>query len=37
MIAANGLLLLADQENTVKNATGAKYYTDAAIKVRPAP
>ena len=33
MIAANGLFLLADQELSVLNATGAAYYTNAAIKV----
>ena len=33
MIATNGLFLLADQELSVSNVTGAAYYTNAAIKV----
>ncbi|RPD59197.1 d-4,5 unsaturated-glucuronyl hydrolase-like protein [Lentinus tigrinus ALCF2SS1-7] len=33
MIAANGLFLLADQEWSVRNVTGAAYYTNAAIKI----
>ena len=34
MIAANGLLLLAREELSIHNATGAKHYTASAIKVR---
>ena len=34
MIAANGLLLLADQELSILNVTGAAYYTAEVIKVR---
>ena len=34
MIAANVLLLLAREELSVHNATGAKHYTASAIKVR---
>ncbi|KAI0329874.1 d-4,5 unsaturated-glucuronyl hydrolase-like protein [Cubamyces sp. BRFM 1775] len=33
MIAANGLLLLADQELSILNATGAAYYTAEVIKM----
>ncbi|KAI9056950.1 glycoside hydrolase family 88 protein [Trametes sanguinea] len=33
MIAANGLLLLADQELAVHNASGASYYTNEVIKM----
>ncbi|TFK80125.1 glycoside hydrolase family 88 protein [Polyporus arcularius HHB13444] len=33
MIAANGLLLLADQELSVFNFSGSAYYTNAAIKI----
>ncbi|EJF62648.1 glycoside hydrolase family 88 protein [Dichomitus squalens LYAD-421 SS1] len=33
MIAANGLFLLADQELSVLNVTGAAYYTNVAIKI----
>ena len=33
MIAANGLFLLADQEFSLLNMTGSKYYTNAAIKI----
>ena len=34
MIAANGMLLLAQQEHTIHNFTGSAYYTASAIKVR---
>ena len=37
MIAANGLLLLADQELSILNATGAAYYTAEVVKVRVIP
>ncbi|KAI8999050.1 d-4,5 unsaturated-glucuronyl hydrolase-like protein [Trametes punicea] len=33
MIAANGLLLLADQERSILNTTGATYYTTEVIKM----
>lgn len=32
-VAANGLLLLSQQETAVNNATGAKIWSDAAIKI----
>jgi hypothetical protein len=34
MIATNGLLLLARQEQVISNTSGAAYWTDAAMKVR---
>lgn len=32
-LAAYALLTLSEQESSVNNPTGAKYYADAAIKV----
>lgn len=32
-LAAYALLTLSEQESSINNVTGAKYYTDAAIKV----
>ena len=32
-LAAYALLTLSEQELSINNATGAKYYADAAIKV----
>jgi hypothetical protein len=34
MIAANGLLLLAQQEHTVGNVAGEAYYQKVAMQVR---
>jgi hypothetical protein len=34
MIATNGLLLLARQEQVISNTSGAEYWTNAAMKVR---
>jgi len=33
-LAAYALLTLSEQESSINNATGARYYADAAIKVR---
>ncbi len=33
MIAANALFLLADQEFSLLNISGSRYYTNAAIKI----